>query len=243
MMLSFMSKPSPTEAVDWTARFRELSLTCDDERLRFFYESGAVNPDTPLSEVPFVALDFETTGLNPRKDDIVSVGLVPFDINRVRCREARHWIVNPRQPLAEESVVIHGITHSDITDAPDLKRIMEQLLEALAGRIVVVHYRYIERSFLNEALKARINEGILFPVVDTMELEARRHRTGRSIFWSRLMGRRPTSIRLADSRLRYNLPHYSQHHALTDAVATAELLQAQIANQYRPDTPISEIWL
>lgn len=242
-MLSFMSKPKPPETLDWAARFKELSQTCDDKRLQFFYASGAVSPDTPLSEVPFVALDLETTGLNPRKDDIVSVGLVPFDIHRIRCREARHWIVNPRQPLAEESVVIHGITHSDISDAPDLQRIIEQLLEALAGNVVVVHYRNIERNFLNEALKARINEGIFFPVVDTMELEARHHRTGRSMFWSRLSGHRPTSIRLADSRLRYNLPHYSQHHALTDAVATAELLQAQIANQYSPNTPISKLWL
>ncbi len=33
------------------------------------------------------------------------------------------------------------------------------------------------------------------------------------------------------------------HHALTDALATAELLQAQIAYHFDPDTPISEVWL
>lgn len=231
------------ESRDWSGKFKELALTCEDSRLRFFYENGAVSPDTPLSDVPFVALDFETTGLNPRKDDIVSIGLVPFDLQRVRCREARHWILSPNRPLAEESVVFHGITHTDIDDAPDLTRILEQLLEALAGRVVVVHYRYIERSFLNEALKERINEGIQFPVVDTMELEARIHRSGMKNFVSRMFGKKGTSIRLADSRTRYNLPLYSQHHALTDALATAELLQAQIATRFSPETPIADIWL
>jgi DNA polymerase-3 subunit epsilon len=50
------------------------------------------------------------------------------------------------------------------------------------------------------------------------------------------------SIRLADSRLRYNLPSYSAHHALIDALATAELLQAQVATHYATDTPVGELW-
>jgi len=232
----------PGDRSDWPEHFKLLEADAADFRLRNFYEAGVVAADTPLKDVPFVALDFETTGLNPAKNDIVSVGLVPFSLNRIRCREARHWIVNPRQPLAEQSVVIHGITHSDISDAPDLMRIMELLLESLAGAVVVVHYRRIERGFLDAALKERLAEGIEFPVVDTMELEARLHRTGKHGFTSRLIGQKSESIRLADSRSRYGLPHYQSHHALTDALSTAELLQAQIAHRFSPDTPISEIW-
>ncbi|MEH6579585.1 MAG: 3'-5' exonuclease [Amphritea sp.] len=241
-MIDSESKAKRVSAFEWSSRFSELALNTRDSRLRKFYECGAVSSDTPISEVSFVALDFETTGLNPRKNSIVSVGLVPFDLKRIRCREAHHWIVNPRKPLADESVVFHRITHSDVRDAPDLMRILEQLLESLAGCVVVVHYRYIERGFLDAALKARLREGIEFPVVDTLELEARLHRKRFSGLWSRLMGRKPLSIRLADSRSRYNLPYYQPHHALTDALATAELLQAQIATRFSPDTPISELW-
>ena len=59
---------------------------------------------------------------------------------------------------------------------------------------------------------------------------------------ARLFGRKVESIRLADSRLRYGLPHYSAHHALTDAVATAELLQAQVLTHYQPETPLRDLW-
>jgi DNA polymerase-3 subunit epsilon len=56
------------------------------------------------------------------------------------------------------------------------------------------------------------------------------------------MGKKPVSIRLADSRLRYGLPLYQAHHALTDALATAELLQAQIATHYPADVTVGELW-
>ncbi|OIN07657.1 3'-5' exonuclease [Oceanisphaera psychrotolerans] len=232
-----------TEVPKWPSLFGELARHARDYRLERFYRAGAVNADTPLSEVPFVAMDFETTGLNLKKDAIVSIGLVPFDLQRIRCRESRHWILNPHKPMAEESVVIHGITHSEVKSAPDLLLVLDDLLAALAGRVVVVHHRTIERGFLDRALKARLNEGIVFPVVDTMELEARLHRHKPLGLWARLRGRKPVSIRLADSRSRYHLPFYHPHHAQTDALATAELLQAQIAHHFSPDTPIGDLWV
>ena len=88
----------------------------------------------------------------------------------------------------------------------------------------------------------------VLPVIDTMALEARLHRRHKSgLFaglFANLFGRNaaPLSIRLADSRARYHLPRYRAHHALTDALATAELLQAQIAHHFKPDTTLKEVW-
>ncbi|BBB29182.1 3'-5' exonuclease [Neptunomonas japonica] len=231
------------DSIDWSLRMSEQAAVVRDSRLRTFCEGGSFSRDTPLKEVSFVALDFETTGLNAKKDDIVSIGLVPFTLQRIYCKNAKQWILNPRQHLAEESVVIHGITHSDIDNAPDLMGVLGPLLNALAGRVVVVHYRYMEREFLNEVLLKRLGEGVYFPVVDTMDLEARVYRNGFSARFLRFIGRKQVSIRLSDSRTRYGLPFYKQHEALTDAVATAELLQAQIAHRYSPETPISDLWL
>ncbi|MCT7655377.1 3'-5' exonuclease [Oceanimonas sp. NS1] len=189
-----------------------------------------------------MALDFETTGLDARKDAIVSVGLVPFSLQRIRCRDAAHWILNPHKPMANETVALHRITHSEVKEAPDLLQVLDDLLAALAGRVVVVHYRRIEQVFFATALKARLYEDIRFPVIDTMELETRFH-PRRLGLWARLRGHKPVSIRLAASRERYHLPYYAPHHALSDALATAELLQAQVAHHYSPDTPLSELWL
>lgn len=232
------------DSVDWPARWHRLAAEAKDARLKAFYAAGSVGGDTPLSAAPLMALDVETTGLDPARDGIISIGLVPMSLERIRASASRHWILKPRAALGAESVAVHGITDTQVRSAPDLLQILDKLLQQMAGRVMVVHCREIERQFLDQALRSRIGEGIEFPVIDTMDLEARLHR-GRRLGWlDRLRGRKPpaVSIRLAHSRQRYNLPRYRPHHAMTDALSAAELLQAQIAHRFAPDTPIRDVW-
>ncbi len=218
--------------------------------LREFYQAGVVDAATTLSDVPMMALDFETTGLDPAKDAIVSIGLVPFTLRRISSSQGRYWVVNPGRRLKKESVIFHRITHSEVQERPDLAQILPELITTLTRTVVVVHYRQIERRFLDAAVRQRWGEGIVFPVIDTMDIEARLHRQDDKGWWARLkahlaarlLGRDKQSLRLAASRTRYNLPTYSPHHALTDALATAELFQAQAAWHFPPQTLVSELW-
>lgn len=233
-------------APDWARLFDALGRSANSDALRRFYAAGVVDADTPLCRVPFIALDLETTGFDPERNGIVSVGLVPFSIRRIQCAGARYWVVRPRRPLSSQSIVIHGITHQDLDHAPDFAAVIDELLQAMAGRVVVVHYRAIERRFLRSKVRDRLGDRLEFPIVDTMEIEARSHRRWSHLRWLRrlaaLLGRQPKSIRLAQSRARYHLPSYAPHHALTDALATAELFQAQVAHRFDARTPIGELW-
>ncbi|KTF12102.1 MAG: 3'-5' exonuclease [Pseudoalteromonas sp.] len=234
-----MSNRSYNKA-NWEKKYQQNASKTRNIFLRHFYTHAFSDIKTPLKDVPFVALDFETTGLNGEVDDIVSVGLVPFSLERVFCKQSKHWVVQPRKSLSEESIVIHGITHSEVDEAPDLASILGPLLNALSGKIVVVHYAAIERHFLNNALLARISEGIEFALVDTMEIE-RKALHARQGLLGRLFKSKLGSVRLNDCRKRYSLPAYHNHNALIDALATAELLMAQIQYHYRSDTTLSEI--
>lgn len=226
---------------DWPQRFAALAAKARDPRLRAYYAAGAPAADAALSSVSMAALDIETTGLDPGHHEIVSLALVPMGLSQIHAGQTRHWVVRPRGELAAESVAFHGITHTQITGAPDLDDVLAPLLTAMAGCVIVVHCRQIERDFLDTALRDRLGEGIEFPVIDTMDLEARLHRRPAG-FWARWRGQAPLSIRLADSRRRHGLPDYRPHHAPTDALATAELLLAQIAARFSPQTPLGELW-
>ena len=228
-------------APDWHARFEHLAQTAKDQRLKDFYAQGAAKSSTPLNEVQFVSLDFETTGLDAQNDAILTIGLVPFTLNRIYCNGSAHWVVNPNRELNEESVVIHGITDSEVKNAPQLEQILASVLQALAGKIVVVHYKNIERNFFNQALLNCIGEGIEFPVVDTLDIEyaIERDKCKGLINW--LKRKKPGSVRLGKARERYGLPAYQPHHALTDALATAELLQAQIQHHFADDATLSVV--
>jgi DNA polymerase-3 subunit epsilon len=229
------------EVTNWKIRYAQLADNTQNNLIKEFYLSAFSNANAAVKEISFVALDFETTGLNSQTDDIVSVGLVPFTLTRIYCKQSKHWLVQPRRNLSESSIVIHGITHNDVDNAPDFDNIIAPLLDALRAKVIVVHYAAIERGFLNSALILRLREHIEFMVVDTMELERRALKAKQGLI-GQLFNSKLGSLRLNDCRKRYSLPAYEGHHALTDALATAELLQAQLRHHYTEETPLCAIW-
>jgi len=206
-----------------------------------YYRAFDLSPDTPLADVPLVSLDIETTGLNPTRDAIVSIGLVSCNAQSVRCGESWYQVVRPRH-LNIDSIPLHRITHSEVRDAPPLVEVLPELLKQLKGKVALVHYHPVEREFLGHAVKQLLGQALYFPLLDTMLLEARLYpRESRRWFgWWR--AKRPVSLRLADCRARYHLPAYQPHHALTDAIATAELLQAQRCRHIDASRPVSHYW-
>lgn len=226
---------------DWVEYYMQRSTSCKSEMVFDFYSQGVMNPETPIGQAPMVAMDFETTGLSLEDSEIVSIGIVPFDIRRIYCGESKHWVVKPEQDMTEDSIVFHGITHSDVETAPPLEVVLDQVLDAIAGKLVVVHYRYIEREFLNKAIMELLHEPMLFPLIDTMHIEANILK-GQQGFLDKILKKPLDPVRLGYCRRRYNLPHYDAHNALTDAVATAELLQAQIAHHFNPDMSVKALW-
>jgi len=235
-------RPKTRSAPDWHDYLVSRRAASGERALIDFFAGADLSPILPIQDAPLMALDLETTGLDPRRDEIVSIGLVPFSLSRIRVPERRYWVVRPHRTLNATSVTFHHITHADIQGAPRIEEVLPEIFAAMAGSLLVVHYRHIERAFLNAAARSAWGESVSFPVIDTMSLEARIHRQSWMARFKRWTGRPPASIRLHDSRVRYGLPHYHGHHALTDALATAELLQAQVAGNYGPETPIGMLW-
>ena len=205
--------------------YQAMMLRDGHAHLKHFYQPGFAYLDQKLRDAPCLAIDIETTGLDSQNDRIVSIGLVEFDCQRVYLKTAKHWLVNPGE-LSDSSIIVHGITHSDISSAPSIKTVIPEVLAAMAGRLTVVHYRAMEREFFRTLSLALWGESWLFPVIDTFALEASCLDQNQGWF-DRMRRKQLPSLRLPDVRLRYNLPDYENHNALIDAMATAELLQAQ----------------
>lgn len=235
-----MSKPAAQG--DWVQYLASRAASSRHPALARFYGADWPAADTPLGQLEFVALDIETTGLDARRHAIVSIGLIPFTLERIRTDQAWYQLVRPYGDLLPESVTFHHITHSDIRQAPRFAESLNRLLERLAGKIAVVHYRNIERTFMDEAVQHAVGESLLFPLIDTMQIEANLYTQRQPGWLLRLLGKQRLSIRLADSRSRYGLPLYQAHHALTDALATAELFQAQVAKHFSPQQRLGDLW-
>jgi DNA polymerase-3 subunit epsilon len=225
---------------DWDTFYSNQVQDDLPEDLESFYHQPLTDAQQSMDSIEFVAVDIETTGLNAQKDDIVSIGLVPFDYQRIYLAKAKHWVVSSRR-LTSESVVVHRITHTEVAEAPSLDSILPELMASLEGKQVVVHYRYMEREFFRTAIAELWQKDFLFPVIDTLELEALYLRKNQSLA-AQFMKKPLPSLRLLYARERYHLPAYENHNALVDALASAELLQAQIAKHKLAKVPVRKLW-
>lgn len=173
-----------------------------------------------FEDIRFLAIDFETTGLDPAKDEILSIGTVPIEGGSLVLSGARYEVIAFPGTLDEETLAIHGLTHDAVAQGVPLKAALERLLEDMTGAVMIAHQSAIERGFLNAACKMHF--GALAETLWVCTLALERRRTARS--------GADLSVRLGQSRERYNLPRYKAHHALMDAMAGAELLLAQQAH-------------
>jgi CBS domain-containing protein len=94
---------------------------------------------TPLLALDAVALDTETTSLDPRVARIVEVGAVRLISGRLSEDETFRSLVNPKIPIPEIAASIHGIDDAKVRDAPDFAEVWPDFSDFIGGSAVIGH--------------------------------------------------------------------------------------------------------
>jgi DNA polymerase-3 subunit epsilon len=191
--------------------------------LKDFLSVAFPSPNTPLSDIEILSVDFETTGLNAINDKLLSVGFIGVKQQQISLKDSYHQIIKTKTDLSADNVIIHQITDQQKEQGAPLKEVVEALLKALAGKVMLVHFARIERQFLQQACLELYGISPPFPMIDTLML-AKRQLDKRDVAYD------PSELRLSALRQQQGLPNHFAHNALNDAIATAELLMAQVSN-------------
>lgn len=173
-------------------------------------------PSTPLSELPSLVLDVETTGLDPAHDRIVSLAGLPLRGARAYPGDAIDLLIDPTVPIPDRARAIHGIGDETVRGAPRFGVLAPDISRRLAGTVVVGH-----------------NIGF-----DLAVLAAEAHRAG--IAWTaplaldtaRLasaLAPRERDLDLETVAARLGVEIRGRHTALGDCLITAEVFARQIA--------------
>lgn len=181
--------------------------------------------DDDLYQLDYMALDFETTGFHPASDYLLSVGYLPMCKQKLALNRAVETFVKSAENINAATAVINHIVPEMLEKGQPLHDVMNDLLSALVGKIVIAHCCVIEKRFLDHYL-AQYYQLPPLPLlwVDTLSIE-------KSLFMHK-GNEKSADFRLASTRLRHGLPEYPAHGALVDALATGELYLALLKKRF-----------
>lgn len=162
----------------------------------------------------YIAIDIETTGLNPKTDKMIEIGAVK--VIKGQITETFSTLVNPRRQLEEGIIQLTGIDDGMVADAPWVEEAIEKTAVFCGGFPLLGHHISFDYSFLK---KAAVNAGITFEKegIDTLAL------------CRRFMPREEKKNLEAACRF-YQIKPAGCHRALWDALAAHELYQALLQN-------------
>lgn len=194
----------------WAALKREwLIYHLGDPSFRFMFD--------PPPDKEWVALDCETTGLNVRSDEIISIGAVRIVGNRIMTSERLELLVRPERGVSPESVRIHRLRERDLAQGLPVDEAMRRLMYFIGSRPLVGYYLEFDVAMLNRAIWPLLGQGLPQPKIEVSglyydykfkQLQVRHQHQGQM----------DIDLRFATMMNDLGLPLRDAHDALNDAV-------------------------
>jgi DNA polymerase-3 subunit epsilon len=165
----------------------------------------------PWRQVELVSLDFEATGLDFDRDTIVSFGTVPVREGRIDIGSADYELVDPGEVAPSPvSITVHGLLPADLRGAQGLDAARASLGRLIEGRFLVTWAGMVEAGFLNRMYGGGVRSWM------------RRCIDARELMFA-LEEDPPAPFTLTSVAERLGVPIESPHHALDDALVTAQV--------------------
>jgi len=177
----------------------------------------------PPAAARYAVIDTELTGLDARRDSIVSLGGLRVAGGRIVLSDRFYEEVRPDSALTASSIVLHGITPEDVRERPEIAAVLAGFSAFCSADILLGHFLEIDLEFLRAAFARAGLPPPANPVLDTWPL------------YDWLSSRAPPDggpglPRVQDPRLpalagALGVPCRGEHNALGDAFVTAQVFQ------------------
>ena len=158
-----------------------------------------------------IILDTETTGISVKEGHrLVEIGCIELD-NLIPTENKFHCYLNPERNVSEKALEVHGYTDDFLSSKKKFVEIVEEFLNFIENKTLVIHNAEFDLSHLNNELK-KVGKKILDnPIVDTLSL-AREKFPGS-----------PVSLDALCKRYRIDNSKRTQHTALIDCDLLAKV--------------------
>jgi DNA polymerase-3 subunit epsilon len=142
---------------------------------------------------------------------------------RIDLGKTFYRLINPAAEMDGKSIVIHGITPSDVEEKPALEEVISEFVDFCKDAVIVGHFVSLDMSFINREMKRVYGKQMDANVIDTCSLYEW-VKAGESGFSGHYRTDR-REVDLFSLAREYSIPVNGAHNALTDALITAQLFQ------------------
>ena len=168
--------------------------------------------DNPIKD-EYVCLDCETTGLNPKKDEILSIGAVHIKDNRILMRKTFNIFVKPSKNINIESIKIHHLRPIDLENAVNPKEAILNLLNFIGSRPIVGYYIKFDISIISRYTKQYL--GVKIPN-ESIEVSSMFYKTKKKTSEYEFI-----DLKFDTIMKELDIPKLGKHDALNDAIMTS----------------------
>ncbi len=182
----------------------------------------AVDLSAPHERCRYVVVDVETSGLNMRSDRLISIGAVALVDGRIDFADAFAVILRQQQVSTRENILIHGIGGAAQSEGVDPADALLAFLGYIGKAPLVAYHAFFDRAMIAKAMRQYLGVELAQTWID--------------LAWvlpSLFPDQRETRAALDDWLRLFAIENFMRHNAVSDAYATAKLLQVAIgaANQ------------
>ena len=160
-----------------------------------------------------IVYDTETTGLNPKKDEILSIGAVKIKENKILTSQKFEIFLKPNMDISEESIKIHHIRNIDLENGKKPQDALEDFLHFIGNRTLVGYYLEFDIKMINKYLKPYLGIKLPNKQIEVSQIYYRKKR--RSVPEGRI------DLRFDSIMKDLHLPIFGKHDALSDSIMTA----------------------
>jgi DNA polymerase III subunit epsilon len=178
--------------------------------------SDTWSDDAPIDRVRFVVLDSETTGLDPRKDRLVTIGAVVVQNGEIVLDDAFEAVL--KLEYNTSAVTVHGVTRDETREGLDEPEALRLFLEYLGDGVIVGHHIGHDVETFNAGYERHFGFRMSNRSLDTMDLTLHLERDG--AFTGREQIR---SFTLDALCTLFNVIPHDRHTAPGDAFITAQV--------------------
>ena len=117
-----------------------------------------------------IILDTETTGLSVKDGHrLVEIGCIELE-NLIPTKNKFHCYLNPERKVSEKALEVHGYTDEFLSSKKKFKEVVQEFLDFISGKRLIIHNAEFDLSHLNNELKIIGKETLKNEIVDTLQL-------------------------------------------------------------------------